>query len=522
MDADAARPRRSRILPHAFPLLAALVTVSALVAANPHEGIRLVNLAIPSSVALLAALVGWGVGGLCVRDSARQGLIAMIVSLPFLTSGYLFGWVRDRADSPAAGDPWELGLVLAVVVVGIVIVRQIPRPERGLVKFLNLTTLLMLLLAAPALWRVAAAENQMLLTSASTATVPEGPRPDVYVVVLDAYSGLESLDSIYGFDNRPFLDSLGVRGFRFPDQPRANYTKTFLSVGSMLNRDYVDDLVAASAPGYRNRQPAYRALEFNRTAMELTASGYDFYYVGSSYPPMAANRLSASGTTNSVSREFEAMWIRMTAIVPVIRLKCRLTGCARDSSPFEAEDARDTEARLATLTSSASHPGPKFVLAHLLLPHGPYRFGPGCEHRPPAWTVGAAAVSDSVARRLYVEQVQCTNQKLLSLVDEIQEASADSAVIILQADHGHGRFPGDMPRDLRDTSTDQVKERFDVFAAYAGAGGIADSLAAQRTPVNVLRALFRVQWGFDEPPLEDRFYWSNTDRPLDLIPVVIE
>ena len=62
-----------------------------------------------------------------------------------------------------------------------------------------------------------------------------------------------------------------------------------------------------------------------------------------------------------------------------------------------------------------------------------------------------------------------------------------------------------MPRDLDDSSADQVAERFDVFAAYAGPGGIADSLAAQRTPVNVFRALFRVQWGFDEPPLEDRW-----------------
>jgi len=290
----------------------------------------------------------------------------------------------------------------------------------------------------------------------------------------------------------------------------------------MLNREYADRLVQASAPGYRNRQPAYRALEFNRTARELTASGYDFFYVGSSYPPMAANRLSVSDTTNPVSREFEAMWIRMTAIVPAIRLTCRLTGCARNSSPFEAEDAGDTEARLATLSAYAKRAGPKFVMAHLLLPHGPFRFGPECEHRPAVWTVGAAAVSDSVARKLYVEQVQCTNRKLLSLVDEIQSASADSAVIILQADHGHGRFPGDMPRDLSDTSADQVRERFDVFAAYAGPGEIADSLAAQRTPVNVLRALFRVLWGFDEPPLEDLFYWSNTDRPLDLVPVVVE
>ena len=313
--------------PHAFPFLAALVTVSALVAANPDEGIRLTNLTIPVGVALLAALVGWAAGGLFVRDQARQGLIATIISLPVLTSGYLFGWARDETGAPGGSDSLELVLLLLVIGTGIVLVRRFPRPPEGLVRFFNLMTMILLLLAVPALWAVATSNNQIVAVTDSTPTVPESPRPDVYIIVLDAYTGIESLSSVYGFDNSPFLDSLGSRGFRLPDSPRANYTKTFLSVGTMLNRDYADSLVANSAPGYRDRQPAYRALEFNRTVLELKASGYDFIYIGSSYPPMAVNRLSESAAGNDASREFESLWIRMTAIMPVIRTKCRLLGC---------------------------------------------------------------------------------------------------------------------------------------------------------------------------------------------------
>jgi hypothetical protein len=94
-------------------------------------------------------------------------------------------------------------------------------------------------------------------------------------------------------------------------------------------------------------------------------------------------------------------------------------------------------------------------------------------------------------------------------------------VIILQSDHGHGRFGG-TPPPVAKANGEQVQERFDVFAAYAGPIGIADSLAVNRTPVNLFRSLFRVLWNTEEMPLSDRHFWSNPDQPLALTNVALD
>ena len=520
--AETAPRGRLALLPHPFPFFAALATVTALVATNPDEGIRLANLTMPVTVSLLVTFIIWGLGGLFARDRTRRNLIALVVSMPVLLSGYLFGWVRRTGLAAVTTDSLELGLVAVVAVAGILVVCRIPPSADGVARFLNLMTGLLILLATPAIVSVARSEGAVPSLSSTLELTSGDPRPDIYLVVLDAYSGLESLRSVYGFDNSPFLDSLRARGFSVPDRPRANYTKTFLSVGTMLNREHAEALAAAAAPAYRDRRPAYRALEFNRTVVDLKSFGYRFVYIGSSYPPMAVNRLSDAGTGDAISREFESTWTRMTALVPAVRMKCRLLGCARQSAPFEAEDAVGTEGRLSALAAAAELPGPKFVMAHLLLPHGPFRFGPTCEHRSPVWTAGPSPAPDSVVRPAYVDQVICTNLKLLDLIDRIRATSGDSTLIILQSDHGYGRFPGGMPPDLEAAAADQISERFDVFAAYAGPGDVADSMAAYRTPINVFRTAFRVLWGLDEPPLPDLHYWSGTRQPMLLIGVDVD
>lgn len=514
--------RRVSAFPHPYPFVAVVITVTALVAANPDEGIRLANLTAPVVVGVLLALAGWAIGALVATDRERQSAIALLVSLPLLTSGYIFGWIRSNVSAGIPSDSAETGLSLVLIVGAVWGVRRLPPLVPTVSRFLNILMAVLFLFTVPAVLRLLQTPVTEIPSPVALQIGESATRPDIYLFVLDAYSGSESLQENYGFDNLPMLDSLRLRGFRFPDRPRANYIKTFLSVGSMLNRRYADDLVQLSAPDFTDRRPAYKALEFNQTIIDLKHMGYEFVYVGSSYPPMADNRLSDTRNGSRISHEFESAWTRLTIVDPAIRVYCAVLSCKQSGMPFAAENAAATELQFRILKSAVSRPGPKFVYAHLLLPHGPFRFGPACEHRLSAWTTGSNAVTDSTAKRLFIDQVECTNRKLLELVDAIHEGSGDSAVILLQADHGHGRFAGGMPPELEAATADQVRERFDVFSAYAGPGYVADSLAAYRTPVNLFRTLFRVLWGADEPPLEDRHYWSGTRRSMLLTEVALD
>jgi hypothetical protein len=133
----------------------------------------------------------------------------------------------------------------------------------------------------------------------------------------------------------------------------------------------------------------------------------------------------------------------------------------------------------------------------------------------------ATSESDSILRELYIDQLRCTNKKLLDVIDRIRSTSPES-VIILQSDHGHGRFVNWVPIALEKASAEQIRERFDVFAAYSGPAAIGDSIATFQTPVNVFRTLFRVLWDIDEPPLADRYYWSDGERSLTLKEVSLD
>lgn len=502
-------------VPHVFPFLFSVLTVVALLASNPYQGVRGHNLVVPLSVAVLVTLVIWAVTGLLVCDRLRRSLIVLPMSLPLLTSGYLFGGLRRSEHPPELAASLEVAFLVLTATMGVVILRKLPM-HREAGHFLDLFSSLALLVLMPTVVEAFARSEPPGEVTTALPDTTDIDRPDIYLVILDAYSGRESLLQYYGFDNRPFLDSLRDRGFSIPSQQRSNYIRTFLSVGSILNREYVNDLAEESGPEYRDRGRLYNRMEFNRTSVDLKKLGYTFYYVGSSYPPLATNRLADEQYSVTVSTEFERFWARTTVLPAIVALYCHgLEKCKAPSLPFQPETAAETESRLAYLYSLVERPGPKFVLAHLLLPHGPYRFDEECNPRYPRWTIGPESIeSDSLAERLYIEQLGCTNLRILELVDSIRSARGDEPIVLLQADHGSGRFPADRPTSLSAARPDQIDERFDTFAAYAGPEGLPDTLAALRTPVNLFRTIFRVLWGVDEPSLDDRTYWSERDRAL--------
>jgi hypothetical protein len=159
---------------------------------------------------------------------------------------------------------------------------------------------------------------------------------------------------------------------------------------------------------------------------------------------------------------------------------------------------------------------PVFVLAHLSLPHEPFLYHADCSHRDLYWPVGAGVLGDQEADRGYLDQIQCANRKLATLVDSIVARSRRPPVILLQADHGHGRI-GHLPPTPDKVSAYQLRERMSAFAAYLLPGIPDDVVGDSVTPVNVVRLVLREYLGADLPPLEDASYWGLEERPFDAV-----
>ena len=73
---------------------------------------------------------------------------------------------------------------------------------------------------------------------------------------------------------------------------------------------------------------------------------------------------------------------------------------------------------------------PKFVLAHLLIPHPPYVFGSNGEAILPE----SLSLEDKDNFELYFDQLEFTNKKIQEVVEKLT-ATEHPPIIIIQSDH---------------------------------------------------------------------------------------
>ena len=74
-------------------------------------------------------------------------------------------------------------------------------------------------------------------------SVPAGPLPDVYYIILDQYSRDDILLKNYNLDISAFIHQLEETGFYVPRCSQSNYGSTLLSVPSSLNMNFVDQIL---------------------------------------------------------------------------------------------------------------------------------------------------------------------------------------------------------------------------------------------------------------------------------------
>jgi hypothetical protein len=146
---------------------------------------------------------------------------------------------------------------------------------------------------------------------------------------------------------------------------------------------------------------------------------------------------------------------------------------------------------LEQLKALPAKPGPKFVFAHLVIPHPPYVFGPN----------GEFTDYDKDYVPGYRDQVIYLNKRLLELLPEMIAESPTPPVIILQGDHGSiGSGPN---------------TRSTIFNAYFLPDGDTQLLTDSISPINTFRVIFNTYFGGNYPLLEDTSYYSIYSAPFD-------
>jgi hypothetical protein len=503
---DRAIATSSKAIP-LYPLLASVYLVLMHAQGDARQWLDVSDLLTPLLLSIAVAIIFLIVAAGLTKDPHKRLFLACVGVVIFSA----YRGVRDGIGADI-GHPVASAFALlgGYAVLTAVYVRRTRVPFAPLSLYLNVTSVILVTFSLTSIAHAC--------LRAPVAPVPPSPvrpnplpatRPTIYLIILDKYTGSSDLRKNYGFDNAPFEAALRERGFFVPRASRPNYVQTRLALASLLNWSYLDPIVARVGASSVDWRPLGTWVEDNRAVSFLKSLGYEFVFMPSWFPPMTRNRHAelTVPTPDRIRSNFAIVWAGTTMWQPIAHLACSIFGCAGYDVP---ETAAMQDWKFHELGALASSARPRFVFAHLVLPHEPFVYRSDCTPRsPPIEFTGPL----DTLRAAYIAQIQCVNRKVIAMVDEIRRVAASPPVILLQADHGNGQMEAGAV-DLEPPTPRGVRERTDIFAAYA-VPGAPDSLWYDTiTPVNVLPAVFNQLFQLRLPRLPDRTYWSTYWRPF--------
>lgn len=439
-------------LPALHPFLLASYSALTLVANNLGEtesgGGRLIL------VSLLAAGAIYLVAWLGTREWLKSGALASAGVLLFFS----YGHVLNLLQALAPAFRFSGGLILLWLVLFVAWSRWVLRKAPVLSSFsTGLTVIAAALNLFPLFTILTFNEQQASLHDIvveyadrepiAALTLPDGPPPDVFYIILDAYGRADVLKDLYGYDNSDFVRQLERRGFGVDPHAITNYTHSEISMGSSLNMRHFTDLPdTLRSNGITSdegaiRQATAEMIQLSAVRRSFEALGYTSVNFDSGY--IRTRMDSADIFVQSPEIESVSTW--QIGLEFMLLDSSMGRGLIDLFGPDLSPHARLFEAHrqrvLFTLDHLADYAGANgdyFVFAHVISPHVPFVFDADGNPLPSTdpYTLLDAHGGDPANIGLYADQLHYLNTRVLAAVDSILQHSSTPPIIILQGDHG--------------------------------------------------------------------------------------
>ena len=343
---------------------------------------------------------------------------------------------------------------------------------------------------------------------------PDGEPPDIYYLLVDAYTRADTLQDYFGYDNSGFIEFLEGKGFMVGSSSVANYNLTRLAVSSLLNLEYMADEDGIK-PVHPNGYPqVLMDKTFNsKVAGVLKQLGYQIVTVRSSggrYVNTADAEDFARLDSWLIVNEFESALLD-TTLLPRIFSRRMIRKLTRDI--FSRSDRMNYV--FEEIPRQLTRERPMFLIAHIEAPHQPFIYDRNGDV-PDISDADFGKLEHLQADvRAYADQVHYLNILLHELIENILDKSETPPIIILQGDHGlrltwwDNRQLLDDRRQLEDVCQREV---FSILNALylpdsKGRAAFYDSMS----PVNTFRLIFDTYFGGELGMLDDRSFFFNLE-----------
>jgi hypothetical protein len=321
-----------------------------------------------------------------------------------------------------------------------------------------------------------------------------GYRPDIYLVVLDAYPGIQTLSGYPAWDGA-IVRNLEDRGFNVAPA-WSGYAMTALSLPGLLDASYpvqsIDGVQSVSGSSKKLITYGQAALfgylkqaEYEMTMLEPT---FGEYSCGPAIHRCVSSPFLDDLLFHSLKQSF---------LGPVLE---RQFGSAWIHGAFRSVDWLEDNAR-----GIAENARQDFVFAHLVVPHPPFLLSESCdvEYRSEFDEIAVDLMHDPPGlRTAHLAQMACADRMMLRIADAVPS----DAIVLFTADHGSA-FSRQFASDPPSWSVPAIRERLSTFFAMRGPEACqpAEPIVVQ----NLLRGVMRCMGSDGLPDLEPRMFLSN-------------
>ncbi len=377
---------------------------------------------------------------------------------------------------------------------------------------------------------------------------PQGPLPDIVLVVPDRYPSARVLRENYGHDNAAFLTALRERGFLVHDDMRANYPFTVQSLSSSFNLAYLQ-------PDRADNALLHSALHNSLLARTLLRLGYEYvhgggWWSGTRYAPLATEVYNG---TRALEAKLNTLELVLAGLSPALGLYRTWSESQYGEGPDASAtyECRRLQRQLHKMRTLDRGEQPLFALFHIYIPHNPITMNIHGDCVPSPMSFPTLDIKDTVEpektrrikqylakhqeyRRAFVEYMYYLNGELLEIFDA-QRARSHAAgrglVFVIQADEGPysavwaaGSNNVKYRIVLRDLPDRVLRMKFGILSAVYADGVERRRLCEIEAPVDTWRVLLGDLLGLELSTLGARLfgqtalYGSEEERrilPLD-------
>lgn len=466
-----------------------------------------IDAAAPLARAVIGALIAWAIASLLFRDLRRGAVVATALVVAYFGYGHVAGLIGDLQVGDAAQLAAWAALLIVAVVYAATARGSLPRTTGALNVIAGVLVVITLVSIVPyELRRADRAASASPGDAVSDVVLNPGVTPDkrdIYFLIFDRYGSADAIQRRFGIEGNELYGWLRDQGFQVPERSHANYRATDFSLAATLNMQFLDNLTETIGRTSGDRTPAHEMLQHNAVGRFLKSQGYRYYQLGSWFETTRTIAIADENLSLGVTSEFENV-LDDTTVVPAVK---RVLGVTSAEPTFRDRVRDGTLYQLRQLHRLATAPGPKFVFAHILVPHEPYVF------HADGTVVTAAEEKATDERELYLNHLAFANAQIKDLVKTLLSGPEETRpIVIIEGDEGPLACQN---VDCVGTSPDYFRIRLgNLVAMYLP--GVDVTLPETFTSVNTFRTVFREYFGADLPPLPDRSYtWPDNQTIYD-------